>query len=271
MLNLVVAALVAAVVLVFAGVWAFQNYGVYYFTRTDGSQVSTLAPGTRAVTFQSFDGKMIGARLSSAMPGKPTVISFYGNGAEIDASFERLRALRDAGYGVAMMEYRGSGATGGKSSEMNFAGDALAFYDQLDGLIGEKVPASSRVLHGFSLGAGVGSRLAAERPFAAVIFEAAPYRTCLYYQDRHKGFPFCWFMWAERYEVIDHVLRIKAPKLFIHGALDEALPVERARILFDQAPAPKEYLEIPEGHHADLDKFGLVDAMKSFISRNVVP
>ena len=48
---------------------------------------------------------------------------------------ERLRALQEQGFGLAMMEYRGSGATGGKSSEMNFARDALAFYDQLDELM----------------------------------------------------------------------------------------------------------------------------------------
>ncbi|MGC4025591.1 MAG: hypothetical protein QM744_10795 [Mesorhizobium sp.] len=269
LINFTLIFIFATALLAVAFIWGFQTYGIYHFSRSDPSRSSNLPERVRAVQFRSSDGQMIGVRLAMPKPGKPVVISFYGNGADVDLSFNRLHALRELGYGMAMMEYRSSGATAGKPSEMNFARDALAFYDQLDVLMGQEVSASNRVLHGFSLGAGVGSRLAAERPFAAVVFEAAPYRTCLYYQDRFRGIPLCWLMWAERYDVIDHVRRIDAPKLFVHGALDEALPVARARILFKEAPAPKEYLEIPQGHHADLDKFGLADAMDSFISRNV--
>lgn len=269
MLNIVTVAIAAVAALVLSGVWVFQNYGIYHFSRSNTSLPPNAHDGVRAVQFRSSDGQMIGARLAMPEPGKPVIMSFYGNGAGIDASFERLRALRELGFGIAMMEYRGSGATGGKSSEMNFARDALAFYDQLDDLMGR--PANKRVLHGFSLGAGVGSRLAAARPFEAVVFEASPYRTCLYYQDTHGGFPFCWVMWAERYDVVDHVRAISAPKLFVHGAQDDALPVARARRLFEEAPGPKEYLEIPNGRHADLAQFGLADAMDSFICRFVAP
>ncbi|MBA4010669.1 MAG: hypothetical protein C0481_02270 [Phenylobacterium sp.] len=265
-LHIATTALIAGIALVLAGVWAFQNYGVYRFSRSDAPPP---ADGVRSVQFRSSDGQMIGARLAMPEPGKPVIMSFYGNGADVDSSFARLRPLRDRGFGIAMMEYRGSGATAGKSSEMNFARDALAFYDQLDDLMGP--PANRRVLHGFSLGAGVGSRLAAARPFSAVVFEASPYRTCLYYQDAFKGFPFCQVMWAERYDIVDHVQAISAPKLFVHGALDEALPVARARQLFQEAPGPKEYLEIPEGHHADLAKFELAEAMAAFITRSVPP
>jgi pimeloyl-ACP methyl ester carboxylesterase len=266
--NLAIAALITAAALaalMFAGVWAFQAYGIYQFPRSS----PPAADGVRAVQFRSSDGQMIGARLALPQPGKPVIMSFYGNGAGVDASFERLSALRDRGFGIAMMEYRGSGATGGKSSEMNFARDALAFYDQLDDLMG--LPATARVLHGFSLGAGVGSRLAAARPFEAVVFEAAPYRACLYYQDAYKGFPFCQVMWAERYDNVDHIRAISAPKLIVHGALDQALPVARARQLFAEVPGPKEYLEIEDGHHADLTQLGLTEAMDAFISRSVAP
>ena len=48
-------------------------------------------------------------------------------------------------------------------------------------------------------------------------------------------------------------------------------PVARARRLYQEAPGPKEYLEIPNGHHADLARLGLIDAMESFISRVVAP
>lgn len=267
--NITTTALLVLAALALTSVWAFQNYGIYDFGRDARSLPPNARNGVKSIQFRSTDGQMIGARLSLPAPGKPVIMSFYGNGADVDSSFERLRTLRDRGFGIAMMEYRGSRGTGGKASEMNFARDALAFYDQLDELMG--APTGKRVLHGFSLGAGVGSRLATARPFDAVVFEASPYRACLYYQDAYKGFPFCSVMWAERYDNIDHVRAISAPKLFVHGALDESLPVARARQLFQEAPGPKEYLEIPDGHHADLARLGLADAMETFISRVVAP
>ncbi|MBX3596783.1 MAG: hypothetical protein KF874_04335 [Rhizobiaceae bacterium] len=269
--NLFLAGIVAIALAVVGFVWAFQNYGIYTFPVASLDKPIVVSEGVEAVQFRSGDGTMIGARVIQPAPGRPLIFSFYGNGADVDESLLRLSGLTAKGYGIAMMEYRGAGATPGKSSEESFARDALAFYDAMDGLIGKEFPASERVLHGFSLGSGVGSRLAVSRPFAAVVFEAAPYRTCLYYQDRYKGFPFCSLMWAERYDIVDYVKQIEAPKLFIHGKLDEALPVERARRLFEEAPQPKEYLEVAEGHHADLDRFGLAEAIDNFLSRNVDP
>lgn len=267
-LNILLVCLALFVAALFGGVWVFQNYGIYEFPK---GEVAVVPEGARAIEFRSADGQMINAWFEPSKDDRPVVMSLYGNGSGIDGAWERVRPLRDLGYGMVMMEYRGGGTTGGKSSEANFAADALALYDQLDSLTGTTIAPTQRVLHGFSLGAGVGSRLASQRPFAAVVLEASPYRTCLYYQDRFKGFPFCSVMWAERYDIIDYVQKIAAPKLIVHGALDEALPVERARRLFAEAPEPKEYVEIPGGHHADLDRFDLAGTIDSFVSRTVAP
>ena len=63
MFNLVVTALLVATALLFAGVWAFQNYGIYRF---GGADEGPPADDVKTVQFRSSDGQMIGARL--AMP-----------------------------------------------------------------------------------------------------------------------------------------------------------------------------------------------------------
>lgn len=268
--KVVLVLLALAVVGVFGGVWAFQNYAVYSFEQDLDEAPPADIPDARFVSFQSFDGETIHALLIAPQPDRPVILSFYGNGANLTDSTKRIHGLADHGYGIAMMEYRSSGATRGKPSEANLVRDAAVFYDRLDDLLGVNVPPERRVLHGFSLGAGVGSKAATERPYAAVVLEASPYRTCQFFADRYRGFPFCNLMWAERYDVVENVRRISAPKLIVHGARDEGLPVERARQLYEDAPGPKEYVEIPEGGHADLNRWGLIPAIDAFISRHVV-
>lgn len=264
--QVILVALALGAISIVGGVWAFQTYGVHSFDPTSGTPAEFGLPSVRVETFASEDGSPIHAWIADPADGYPVILTFYGNQANVGASMKRIAPLNGSGYGLVMMEYRGSGTTPGRPSEMNFARDARALYDQLDALMGRTVPPQQRILHGFSLGAGVGSRLAADRPFAGVILEAAPLRTCLYYQDRYFGIPFCELMWAERYDVVDHVKGIEAPKLFIHGEIDRALPVERARLLYQAAPMPKKYVELAGGGHADLQDHGLIPAIEAFLA-----
>lgn len=61
MFNLVVTALLVATALLFAGVWAFQNYGIYRFGGDDDGRP---ADDVKTVKFRSSDGQVIGARLA---------------------------------------------------------------------------------------------------------------------------------------------------------------------------------------------------------------
>ena len=173
------------------------------------------------------------------------------------------------GTGIVMLQYRGGGGAAGWPSEAGFARDARALYDQLDRLTGQPIPPNRRVLHGFSLGTGVGSRLAAERPFAAVVLEASFPRACRYYEKRYRGFPLCTLMWSERFDVIDIMGKITAPKLFVHGTEDRSVPLSWGQQLFAAAPDLKTFVALPNGGHADLARHGLIGAMQDFLRTNL--
>lgn len=250
------------------GIWAFQTWGIYSFDRTVRTPAEMGLADTRVVTFWSEDGAGIHAWIRPPAPGRPVILTFHGNASDIGHSMKRLTRLAEAGYGLVMMEYRGSGATEGPPGEARFAADARALYDALEGLMGEEIPAARRVLHGFSLGTGVGVRLAAERPFAAVVLEASFPSACLYYQTRLMGLPMCRLMWAERYDVIDRIGAVTAPKLFVHGGRDAAVPPDWGRALHDAAPGPKHFVLLEGGGHADLTSHGLIPAMRDFLAAN---
>lgn len=267
--QMFVGAVFLTLTLAFGGVWVFQTYGIYRFDQTPQSPQTFGLAGVRAVTFISEDGAPVQAWLAVPAPGRPVLFSFYGNFAGIGPSMQRISPLLEGGTGIVMLQYRGSGGTAGQPSEENFVRDARALYDQLDILAGQTLPPNRRVLHGFSLGSGVALHLATDRPFAGVVLEAAIPRLCQYFQRRYHGVPLCPLMWAERYDSLDSISRLTAPLLFLHGTQDADIPVAWGRQLYDAAKAPKRFVEIPAGGHANLAQYGLIPAMQAFVQETL--
>ena len=263
--QILASTLALAGLLLFGGVWAFQTYGIYRFDQTPQSPEAYGLTGVKVLSFISEDGAPVQAWLSLPAFGRPVLFSFYGNFAALGPSMQRLLPLTADGTGIVMLHYRGAGGLAGHPSEENFARDARALYDQLDALAGQTIPQNLRVLHGFSLGAGVAVRLASERPFAGLVLEAAIPRLCMYFQHRYRGFPICRLMWAERYDSIDRIGNISPPKLFMHGAKDSEVPLIWAQQLYDAAAGPKHFVAIPEGAHVDLAQHGIVALMQDFL------
>ena len=62
-----------------------------------------------------------------------------------------------------------------------------------------------------------------------------------------------------KYDSLSIIDRIRSPVLFLHGQLDQTIPVSMARRLFDKAPSPKEFYEISGADHNDTYLVGGVD------------
>lgn len=262
-LKIIALGLIALVLVCLLALWAFQRFGVYRFPTAAEVPADVGLETVEVVAFTSEDGHPGRAWVAQAAPGRPWILSLHGNAASIGRSMAQFAPLIDDGYGMVMMQYRGTQGSPGQPSEVNFAADARALYDQFDTIVGVSVPPEALVLHGYSLGAGVGSRLAASRPFAGVILQSAPHRTCLFFERRYRGAPLCRLMWRERYDVVDHLRGIEAPVLIVHGRADASVPVEEAQANFDAAPTPWG-LRLLDGGHADLVRHGLVEAMVEF-------
>ncbi|MBF9034660.1 hypothetical protein HKCCE2091_10435 [Rhodobacterales bacterium HKCCE2091] len=264
MLIYAFAAIVAAALGAFGIVWAYQRYAIYTVPETYVTPAEAGFDAVREVRFPTESGGEAHAWVIDPGPGHPVILAFQGNGARTATSMERLMLLVEDGAGVAMLRYRGFEGLPGEPSELGFAEDARALYDALDDVMGQDVPPERRVLYGFSLGAGVGSRLAASRDFAGVILQGASDRTCRYYTRHLRGFPMCRLMWRERYDLVDHVVNAEAPVLVVHGTYDATVRTEEARALYDAAPNGHAFVELPGGH-VDLDRHGLDDVLRDFV------
>jgi fermentation-respiration switch protein FrsA (DUF1100 family) len=104
------------------------------------------------------------------------------------------------------------------------------------------------VIFGRSLGAAVAADLAVHKPAAGMILESAFPSIEAVAKFYYGGLPMHWFLGAE-FRVIDRVPALSLPKLIIHGDLDDIIPLELGRQVFEAAKPPKAFHLITGANH----------------------
>jgi len=184
---------------------------------------------------------------AEASADKPWVFFLHGNAATIASRmnvvhYEHLRAL---GLNVVAPEYRGFGGLDGVPTEAGIEDDARAAYDA----VRERFHLDSRriVVYGWSLGSAVAVDLASHVQPGAVILEGAPASIVAIGAQRYPMFPVRMLI-RNPFESIRKIDGVTSPKLFLHSAGDDIVPIEEGRRLFDAAPAPKTWVQVTGGH-----------------------
>ena len=196
--------------------------------------------------------------LPQADKNAPTLLYFHGTFRTLFDNMHKIEALREAGFAVLAVEYRGWGlSTPITPSEQSILQDADVAWAELQ----RREPrAKRRVIYGHSMGSGVAvdlaSRLRARSDYGALILEAAI--TSFSDVAREAGL-LAWFISRfnnERFASIEKIARVQAPLLMIHGSLDTTIPIRVGEKLFAAANPPKQWLTIEGGDHSDLDQIG---------------
>jgi fermentation-respiration switch protein FrsA (DUF1100 family) len=191
------------------------------------------------------DGKHIEAGFMPARNGgaAPLIMNAHGNGELIDQWAERVGPLRDAGYGVLLVEYPGYGRSEGTPSEKSITDAMVAAYDWA--VKDPRVDARRIVAHGRSMGGGAVAQLAKRRQLAALILESS--FASLADMVRAHGVPD--FLVTNRFDTFSVLRDHRGPVLIIHGVDDEVIPFLHARRLASAAPRAR-LVELP-CHHND--------------------
>jgi fermentation-respiration switch protein FrsA (DUF1100 family) len=207
------------------------------------------------------DGARLVAWYAPALPGRPTLLYFHGNGGGLAGRAMRFQRYQSAGFGLLMLSYRGySGSTGDPSETANYADARLAY----DSLIARGLKPADIIIYGESLGSGVATHLASQVPVAGVILDA-PFTSVA---DVGAGaYPYLpvRLLMTERYDSASRIASIGVPLLILHGVLDRVVPVAMGRRLHELAREPKRIVEFPLGSHVDLDNHGAVDVVRKWV------
>jgi pimeloyl-ACP methyl ester carboxylesterase len=196
--------------------------------------------------------------LPNADKSAPTLLYFHGTFRTLSQNMRKIEALREAGFTVLAVEYRGWGlSTPITPSEQTILQDADAAWSELQ----RREPRfEQRVIYGHSMGSGVAVDLASRLPFksdiGALILESA--FTSFTDVASEAGFftQFLSHLNSERFASIEKIARVRAPLLMIHGSADTTIPLRLGEELFAAANQPKQWLTIEGGAHSDLDQIG---------------
>jgi uncharacterized protein len=237
--------------------WVFQRKLLYF---PDPTRVQPAAEGLVGVTERVLttpDGAKVITWVGAAKPGFPTVLYFHGNGGNLASRATRMAHYMKQGYGMTLLSYRGFGGSTGSPSERANIADALLAFDTL---VASGTAARDIVVYGESLGSGVATQVAAERPVGGVILDA-PYTS-----TADVGAATYWFLpvrllMADRYETIHHIKRVTAPLLVIHGEQDSIIPVAMGRAVHAAANGAKKIATFPRAGHADHWQYGSFDVI----------
>jgi len=188
--------------------------------------------------------------IPSARPAAKTILYLHGNDGNVSTSVGEVTPLRELGYSVFLVDYRGFGESGGSlPSEATVYEDAQYAWSYL--VQDRGVPPAELYIYGHSLGGAVAIELARRHPEAAGLIVESSF-TSIYDMSqldrRFKLLPVKRFL-NQRFESAEKVGGLRLPTLFLHGTQDEIVPFWMGERLFAGAPQPKRFVPIPGGRH----------------------
>ena len=205
-------------------------------------------------TVTGSPARLNGLWLAADGPGAaqaPVLLYLHGARWNVAGSAPRIRRMRELGFSVLAIDYRGFGkSTAGLPSEASAYEDARAAWDWL----ALKYPGRPRYIFGHSLGGAIAIDLAAQvNDEQGTIVEG----TFSSIADLAETMKWGWLqgswlpgvMITQRFESVRKVAKINSPLLVVHGDNDNLIASALGRKLYDAAQGRKQFLLVEGGSH----------------------
>lgn len=270
-LRRAVAAGVAAVALLMAGCAALDaKQGQWIFNPTDrtwgGASASTGSLRDAWVEFKSkvtgqpaklhlvIAGDDSAQSLPNSSPSKPVLLYLHGARWNVNGSAWRIERMRDLGFTVVAVDYRGFGKSGAEApSEEKAYEDARAAW----AWVGEQFPERERFVFGHSLGGAIAIHLASEVSDERGTIVEGTFTSIpdVVSTMRWGWLPVNWLI-SQRFDAVAKVANIGSPLLVVHGSQDQLIKPELGQRLYDAAKAPKRFVLVDGGSHHNTNGIG---------------
>lgn len=189
-------------------------------------------------------------------PQAPTLLYLHGTFRNLFQNYRKIEALRDAGFAIVAVEYRGWGESSFVlPSEATINADAAVGWSEL---VRRQPDPRKRVIFGHSMGGGVAVELASRKhvgsDYGALILES----TFTSLPDIAKsvgffGWVVSWFA-TQHFDSVYKIGRIDAPILMMHGTADKTVPFALGQALYAAAPSGTRWVPFEGGSHSGLDR-----------------
>lgn len=209
-------------------------------------------------------GIKLNAWFVPAAAARYCVLFAHGNAGNISDRLDKIKFFHDLNCSILVFDYRGYGRNKGIPSEKGIYEDTQAAYDYL---VAKQIKPEQIIGYGESLGGVAVIDLAAREKFAGIIIESSFSNAEDMGKILYPLLPI--WLFSIRFNSLDKIKKIAAPKLLIHSPEDEIVPYGLGRKLYEAAPGPKEFLDIRGGHNTGFfdSRVILRDKISEFIKR----
>lgn len=216
---------------------------------------AAFKPGDQRWLQPAADGGQVALWwLPQADPAAPALLYLHGTFRNLYGNLSKIGALRQAGYAVLAVDYRGWGDSSPRiPSEDSIQADAQVAWAEFQRRAPEP---SRRVIFGHSMGGAVAVSLASSlqggTDYAALVLEAT--FTRMPDVAAEAGF---WGRIAASITSLDfnsasRIPRINAPITILHGTADKTVPFVLGQRLLTRAPPGTRFVEFQGGTHSRL-------------------
>jgi hypothetical protein len=259
------------VVCLYAGVTAliyFRQSSLIYYPNAAGRNL-TATPQHIGLAFEDVelvteDKVRLHGWFIPSENARGTLLFFHGNAGNISHRLDSIAIFNRMRLNVFIFDYRGYGQSQGRVTETGTYRDAEAAWSYLIETRG--IDASKIIVFGRSLGSSIAAWLARQHPPAVLILESSFSSVPSMAQRLYPFLPVKWLA-TFSYDTRQYVSEITCPLLVVHSKNDTIIPYAEGRLVFDAAPANKQFLDIRGGHNDGFIVTGraYVDGLSAFI------
>jgi len=198
------------------------------------------------------------------------LLFFHGNAGNISHRLDSIRQFQSLGMSVLIIDYRGYGKSGGRTTEKGIYRDAEASWRYLTE--DRSISAGDIVIFGRSLGPSAASWLAAQHQPLALIVESSFTSIPDIAQELYPWLPARWLSRLS-HATRNYVRNVRCPILVIHSRDDEIIPFRHGEAIFSSANEPRTLLAL-RGSHNDAflrDERTYVEGVRAFLAKLVLP
>jgi fermentation-respiration switch protein FrsA (DUF1100 family) len=193
------------------------------------------------------------------------LLFFHGNAGNISHRLDSIRQFHDLGLSVLIIDYRGYGQSGGRTTEKGIYRDADAAWRNLT--MDRGISAADIVIFGRSLGASAASWLATQHQPLALIVESSFTSVPDIAQELYPWLPARWLS-SLRHATRDYIRDVRCPVLVAHSRDDEIIPFHHGETIFASANEPRTLLTL-RGTHNDAflrDERAYIEGLRMFLN-----
>ncbi len=269
LLRTIALGLIALAVLAYAGAMTYlyvEQRHLLYLNQPGAETPDIRGLAITDMRIPTSDGQTLEAWYEPPQPGKPVFLFLHGNAATLGRGKWRYIRMHKEGVGYLALAYRGFSGSTGTPTEKGLFIDGLAAYDWLraKGFADKDI-----IIHGHSLGTGVATYVATQRPARALILEAPFTAAADVAQGRYPYMPVSLLM-HDHFASRDRIKDVHMPVLIAHGTADTTIPFAEGKKLYDLANAPKVFVVMPGSEHNTLVRDGLYDHIWPFLGLHAV-